>query len=110
LTIQEQDKRIQLLYPNFRLVLDSGWIGIWEGPLTPICKTYRIRIRYITRRYFEEFRILNPYETVTVLDPLVAPDPRGTGERTPHVHSLGYPAAASPLVRPRPSPGGVVAQ
>lgn len=92
LSVEQQDQRIRVLYPQFRLVFDNGWIGIWEGPLTPISQTYRIRIRYISRRYFDEFRVLNPYETVTVIDPSVAPDPRGTGEATPHVYSRGYPA------------------
>ncbi len=31
------------------------------------------------------------YITVTVLDPLVGPDPRGTGEHPPHVYRFGHP-------------------
>ena len=44
LSIAKQDRRIRQLYPAFRLVLDCGFMGVWEGPLTPINKTYRVRI------------------------------------------------------------------
>lgn len=64
---------------------------MWEGDLTPICQTYRVRIRYFPYRFWEKVTIGHPYVTVKVIDPVVAPDPRGTGEPTPHVYSYGYP-------------------
>lgn len=79
------------VFPAFKLVFDSGWWAVWEGPLTPICQTYQVRIRLITRKYFEHFYLTNSYEKVTILDPLIGPDPRGTGEPPQHVYSLGYP-------------------
>ena len=64
--------------------------GRREGELTPICQTYRVRIRYFPYRYWPNVTIAQPHVTVKVINPLVAPDPRGTGELTPHVYRLGY--------------------
>lgn len=93
LSVEEQDCRVRAEFPNFKLVLHGGWIGIWEGPLRPICQTYRVRIRYFSRRWFDGWQLANSYVSVTVLDPPVGPDPRGTGEPVPHVYRLGCPSA-----------------
>lgn len=73
------------------MTIDTWWMGVWEGNPTPICQTYRIRVRYFPYRFWEHVTIGHPHVTVKVIDPLVAPDSRGTGERTPHVYSYGYP-------------------
>lgn len=91
LTVREQDECIRRLFPAFKLVFDCGWFAVWEGPLTPICQTYQVRIRYIRRRFFPNFYIADSYEKVTILDPPIGPDPRGTGEPPQHVYRLGYP-------------------
>ena len=77
--------------PRFRLVANAGWIGIWEGPLRPICQTYLVRIVYFPWGYFRSWRIANPHISVFVIDPPIGPDPRGTGEPPQHVYRLGYP-------------------
>lgn len=89
LPVREQDRKIRDEFPSFRLCLDAGWIGIWEGVLCPIAQPYRVRIVYFTRRQFPTWQLANPYVSVTVLDPPVGPDPRGTGERVPHIYGLG---------------------
>lgn len=86
LSVARQDRRIRELYPKFRLVLDCGFMGVWEGPLTPISKTYTIRITYLAYNVFDGFVLGNPIESVVVLDPPVGRDPRGTGERAQHVY------------------------
>ena len=86
LSIAKQDRRIRQLYPAFRLVLDCGFMGVWEGPLTPINKTYQVRITYLAYNVFDGFTLGNPIESVVVLDPLIGRDPRGTGERAQHVY------------------------
>ncbi|MDR3473584.1 MAG: hypothetical protein P4M09_18150 [Devosia sp.] len=86
LSIATQDRRIRQLYPKFRLVLDCGFMGVWEGPLTPVNKTYTIRITYLAYNVFDGFFLGNPIESVIVLDPPVGHDPRGTGERAQHVY------------------------
>jgi hypothetical protein len=79
------------------LTFDGGWFATWEGTLTPIAQSYRIWIRYFPERYLDEVTISHPYVTVKVLDPLIAPDPRGTGERTPHVYRYHQPAHSPAL-------------
>lgn len=74
-------------------MLDLGFMGVWEGPLTPICQSYTIRITYFARIFFENFRLTNPPVSIIVVDPPVGPDPRGTGEPPQHVYSLGAPPA-----------------
>ena len=90
LSVREQDEHMRRLFPAFKLVFDCGWYAYWEGPLTPICQTYQVRIRYITRRFFDNCYLTNSYENVTILDPAIGPDPRGTGEPPQHVYRLGY--------------------
>jgi hypothetical protein len=45
---------------------------------------------YFARRRFEGWRLAHPYVSVFAIDPLVGPDPRGTGEPPQHVYRLGY--------------------
>lgn len=91
LSVEEQDWRLRARCPQFRLVVQAGWIGIWEGALTPICQTYRVRIVYFSRHYFDGWQLANPYVSVFVVDPPIGPDPRGTGEPPQHVYRLGHP-------------------
>ncbi len=91
LTVEEQDRRLRAECPEFKLVLHAGWIGIWEGPLTAICQTYRIRILYFARCFFKGWTLANPRISIIVIDPPIGPDPRGTGEAPQHVYSHRYP-------------------
>lgn len=93
LSIREQDDQIRRMFPAFKLVFNCGWFGIWEGALRPICQTYKVRIQYFPRRFFKNFTLENSYETITILDPPIGPDPRGTGQPPQHVYRLGYPKA-----------------
>jgi hypothetical protein len=87
LTIDEQHRKLRHV-SDFELVLNAGWVGIWEGTLRPICQPCRVRILYFQRRQFEEWFLSNHYVSVTVIDPLIGPDPRGMGEAVPHIY--GY--------------------
>lgn len=91
LSVEEQDQRLRAECPQFRLVAHAGWIGVWEGTLRPVCQTYRIRILYFARRFFPGWDLANHSLSITVLDPPIGPDPRGTGEPPRHVFSLGRP-------------------
>lgn len=93
LTVAQQDILMRRHFPAFKLMFDADWFAYWEGPLTPICQTYHVRIALIRRKYWDGYRLTNPYECVTVLNPPVGPNPRGTGEPPEHVYRLGYPAA-----------------
>ena len=68
------------------MVCDLGFMGVWEGHLTPIFQKYKIRITYIAYPYFDAFRLGNPRECIIVLDPPIGADPRGTGERAQHTY------------------------
>src|SRR5260370_22832888 len=89
LSVEEQDWRLRAECPQFSIVANAGWIGIWEGTLRPICQAYRIRIVYFSRRRFGDWSLANPYVTVFVVDPPIGPDPRGTGEPPQHVYRYG---------------------
>ena len=96
LSVEEQDRRLRAQCPQFSLVANAGWIGVWEGTLRPVCQSYRIRILYFSRKYFPGWDLANHYIDITVLDPSIGPDPRGTGEKPQHVFSYkrsrAYPA------------------
>lgn len=88
LSVRQQDLHIRDEFPSFRLCLDADWIGIWEGMLWPFSQPYRVRIVYFARRQFPTWQLANPYVSVTVRDPPVGPNPRGTGEQAPHIYRL----------------------
>lgn len=73
------------------MTFDGGWFATWEGTLTPIAQSYRIWIRYFPELQWDEVTLAHRYATVKVLDPLIAPDVRGTGELTPHVYRYLQP-------------------
>ena len=91
LSVIGQDQKLRAECPQFHLVAHADWIGVWEGTLRPICQTYRVRIVYFSRRYFEGWHLDCPYVSVFVIDPPIGSDPRGTGEPAQHVYRLGYP-------------------
>jgi hypothetical protein len=93
LSVADQEVAIRRLFPSFRQVCDFDFLGIWRGPLRPIARTYEIGIAYCPRVLFAGGAIIdNPYCSVRVLAPNIDLDPRGTGERPPHI----YMGAAAP--------------
>jgi len=91
LSARAQNDRMRAEFPGFKLVLDAGFMAAWEGELTPFCQTYRVRITYIARRFFKNFTVANPSVSIIVLDPLIGPDPRGTGEPPEHTYRWQRP-------------------
>ena len=59
LSVDEQDAAIRRLFPDFRLTANADWIGVWEGPVRPASKTYRIRIVYFRRTIFDGWTLAN---------------------------------------------------
>ena len=86
LSVQEQDRRIRAVFPDFSLTLNSSWMGVWEGPLTPIMRRYRIRVTYFRHRFFESWTLTNVYAAVQVVVPVIGLDPRGTGDWPSHIY------------------------
>ena len=69
LSVQEQDRRIRAVFPGFKLSLNASWMGVWQGPLTPIMRRYRIRVTYFRRRFFDTWTLQSHYAAVQVVDP-----------------------------------------
>ncbi len=86
LSIAEQDHEIRRLYPGFQLLGDVGLWAVWEGTLTPVRRAYTVRMTYFPRLFFPEFQIANLRISITVEDPVIGLDPRGTGELPPHIY------------------------
>ena len=85
LSVSEQDASIRRLFPEFRLTASAGWIGVWEGPLKPAGKTYRVRIVYFRLKHFLGWELDNPYVTVHVIDPPIAAEALRDAKLLPHI-------------------------
>ncbi|GLR88206.1 hypothetical protein GCM10007857_49180 [Bradyrhizobium iriomotense] len=85
-SVDEQDAEIRRLFPDFRLTAHADWIAVWEGPLRPASKTYRVRIVHFRRTIFEGWTLDNPYVTVHVVDPLVGAEMLANETLLPHVY------------------------
>ena len=86
LSVADQDAAICRLFPAFRLTCPFDFMGMWRGPLRPLAGTYEISIAYFPRVHFAGAVITNPWITVEVLSPVIGLDPRGTGEKPPHIY------------------------
>ena len=85
-TVDDQDVAIRRAFPGFQLTVAAGWIGIWEGPVRPISKTYRIRIVFFRRRFFDGWSLENPYVSVCVVDPLIGAEAIREERLLPHIY------------------------
>ncbi|WP_439362062.1 hypothetical protein [Bradyrhizobium sp. DASA03007] len=85
-SVDEQDAEIRRLFPDFRLTAHADWIAVWEGPLRPASKTYRVRIVHFRRTIFEGWTLANDYVTVHVVDPLVGAEMLANETLLPHIY------------------------
>lgn len=85
-SVDEQDAEIRRLFPDFRLMAHADWIAVWEGPLKPASKTYRVRIVHFRRTLFEGWTLANDYVTVYVVDPLVGAQMLASEKLLPHIY------------------------
>jgi hypothetical protein len=85
LSVDEQDASIRRLFPDFQLTASTNWMGVWEGPVRPLAKTYKIRIVFFRRRFFDGYYLANPYVTVHVVEPLVG-KLMEDGDDLPHIY------------------------
>lgn len=68
--LADQIRDMRRKFPGFELTYSHSWMACWEGSLTPIAKCYRIRIRYVFPRRFDDFYIKAPYHpSVQLLEP-----------------------------------------
>jgi hypothetical protein len=85
-SVDEQDAEIRRLFPDFRLTAHADWIAVWEGPLKPASKTYRVRIVHFRRTFFDGWTLANDYLTVHVVDPLVGAEMLTSETLLPHIY------------------------
>src|ERR1700733_455809 len=86
LSVDAQDEQIRRLFPAFRQTCALDFMGAWRGPLRPLARTYEIGIVYFPRVRFGGGVIVNPWIRLELLDPAIGLDPRGTGEKPPHIY------------------------
>lgn len=86
LSVVDQDAAIRQLFPAFKQICQFDFLGMWRGPLRQLARTYEVGIAYYPRVSFAGAIIINPWIFVTVLDPEIGLDPRGTGEKPPHIY------------------------
>jgi hypothetical protein len=86
LSVDEQDAAIRRAFPDFEPTAKADWIGIWEGPVKPAGKTYRIRIVYFRRTIFDGWMLENPYVTVHIVDPPIGAEALRDDKFLPHIY------------------------
>jgi hypothetical protein len=86
LTVRDQHRAILNDFPDFRLVADCDWFGIWEGVVQPIAKPYRIRILYYRYHLFDDWEWQAPFIQVHVIDPPIGAQALAVGKRLPHIY------------------------
>lgn len=64
----------------------ADWIGVWEAPLRPASKTYKVRIVYFRRTIFPGWTLGNDYVTVHVVEPLVGEEMLTSEKLLPHIY------------------------
>lgn len=85
-SVDEQDAEIRRLFPDLSLTAHADWIAVWEGPLRPASKTYRVRIVHFRQTIFEGWTLANDYVTVHVVAPLVGAEMLANETLLPHIY------------------------
>jgi hypothetical protein len=86
LSVAEQSSSIARAFPSFREVFNADFAGCWEGDLAPNARSYRLSIVYLPPYEFEGGALQRKSLSVRILSPSIGLDPRGTGERPPHIY------------------------
>ena len=88
-SVAEQDAAIRHRFPAFRLTGPFDFMDMWRGPLRPLA--LRNRHRLLPTGAFRRCRDQQSVGNSRVLNPAIGLDPRGTGEKPPHI--FGNPQA-----------------
>jgi len=86
LSVSAQDSAIRDAGAQFQLRANLGFMGVWQGTLIPIAQSYTVRIEYFLRRFFPNHTFINPYISVTVIDPPLGAIATRDGVRLPHTY------------------------
>jgi hypothetical protein len=85
-SVASQSALILRDFPSFREVFDAGFAGCWEGELAPNARSYRINILYFPPFRYESGAWQRSRVSVRIVSPIIGLDPRGTGDRPPHIY------------------------
>lgn len=96
--MQEQIRRMKLLFPDFRVIFNGGWHVEWEGSLRPLYKAYKLRITLVLKTQLDGMKIGPYYPRIILVDPLLElSTERAPGELVPHIYLNGRDPTKSPL-------------
>ena len=84
--VASQSQLILRDFPSFRQIFDAEFVGCWEGDLAPNARPYRISILYFPYFRYECGAVQQSRVSVRVVSPVIGHDPRGTGDRPPHIY------------------------
>lgn len=85
--MREQIRRMQQLYPDFQIRLNGGWHVVWEGPLRPYAKTYKVRVALTLKDRLDEIVIVAPIPQVWLIEPaLETHTDKAPGVLVPHIY------------------------
>ena len=84
LSIGEQAVLMRRIWPDFRVVVQTSWLIIWEGRLRPFHQSYRVRVFFCLGRDLETVEILPAPPRVTVEGPVLERRPEDPDEPIPH--------------------------
>ena len=92
LSIADQIALMRRDWPEFRVLVQTSWLVIWEGRLRPLQQAYCVRMVYCVGCELELAEIEPILPAVTVVDPVLARRPGRPDEPIPH----HYPNDARP--------------
>jgi hypothetical protein len=84
LSVGEQIALMRRHWPDFRVLIDTGWLVIWEGRLRPFHQSYRVRVFYCLGCDLGTAEILPSPPRVTVEEPLLARRSEAPEDPIPH--------------------------
>lgn len=85
LSVERQNEALRRVLPEWR-VRGGDCAGIWEGPIQPLSRVYRVRLTYYGARFFDGFHLDVPPIAIHVLDPPIGALARAAGVKLPHVY------------------------
>jgi hypothetical protein len=83
LSIADQTALMRRNWPEFRPLVQTRWLVIWEGRLRPFHQAYVVRVLYCIGRDLEAAEIVPVLPQVTVVDPVLAQRPEKPAETNP---------------------------
>ncbi len=84
LSIADQIALMRRDWPEFRVLVQTSWLVIWEGRLRPLQQAYCVRVVYCVGCELESAEIEPIVPAVTVVDPVLARRPGRPDQPIPH--------------------------